>query len=250
LQADVITKHVHTHDVTAEHCCLRRMLHWRPSSSTSPAADVLILSDDGEADAEDEGSSGGSASWQVLQAFPLMQLHTTVKQLLADGTRRRLQAAGWGPKSGNTRADAALLRSEGVLAQVSFKLGRRPTAAAVPQRLSKALGGSGKQRNGRWFAQQLPKQHKHDFVDSSGAAGTPRSGEAATQEQGGSSRQLGSGTLDTAGVRDGLRRKRKRALVLDDSEGDEEGPQQPKALKVRLLHCMVVSECVVLGRSC
>jgi hypothetical protein len=228
------------HEVTAEQCSLRHMLHWRTGSSTPSAADALGVSDDDRDDADDEGSSGSNASWQVLQAFPLMQLHTTVKQLLSEGTKHRLQAAGWGPKAVNSRADSALLLSAGVLEKVSFKLGRRPTAAAVPQRLSKALGGSGKQRNGRWFAQQLPKQHKRDFVDLAAEEHMSGAAAGATQEQGGSSRQLGSGTFDTASVRDGQRRKRKRAVVLDDLEGDEEEqPQHPKARKVRHSLCMV-----------
>jgi hypothetical protein len=245
----MVTKHMHLEDVTAG--SLRKMLHWRPNSVgyENPAATIAHSDDDTE---DDEGSSGTSAGWQVLESLPLMALHPTVRQLLADGTTKQLQKAGFNPLTSRARArdDAVLLQLPGVLAGVSYKLGRRPVAAAVPVRLSRALGVSGQRMNGRFFAENLPTAHRpltnrppeqHGDVEAERAG----SGGVEVKTEGGhnagSSRQLPSSADETAaaaaaaGATSRAKRARKRRLVLDDSDedGSDEPQQQPRKRQVR-----------------
>jgi hypothetical protein len=244
----MVTKHMHLEDVTAG--SLRKMLHWQPNSVgyETPAATFAHSDDDIE---DDEGSSGSSAGWQVLESLPLMALHPTVRQLLADGTKKQLQKAGFNPLTSRARArdDAVLLQLPGVLAGLSYKLGRRPVAAAVPVRLSRALGVSGQLKNGRFFAENLPTAHRpltnrppeqHGDVEAEMAG----SGGVEVKTEGGhnagSSRQLASSAEETAaaaaaGATSRAKRARKRRLVLDDSDedGSDEPQQQPRKRQVR-----------------
>lgn len=150
-------------------------------------------------------------SLQVLQSFSMLPLHPKVRQLLAEGTRKQLQAAGFNPTSTATRTDAVLLQQHGVMASIIAKLARRPTATPVPLRLYRALGASYLRPNGRYFAARLlaaPRQRLSAAV--SGGV------EVKTEE----------GVGAAAGGRARRARKR-RALVLDDSDEEEEGGRRP-----------------------
>lgn len=222
------------------------MLHWRPSSTAYETPAATLAHDDDENE-EDEGSSGSNAGWQVLQSLPLLPLHPTVRSLLTDCTKKQLQKAGFDPPISRARArdDAALLLLPEVLAGVGYKLGRRPVAAAVTARLSRALGVSGQRKNGRFLAENLPETHRPPTIVPPGQGevdGEQADGGVQVKiEGGGSSRQLASSadvTATAAGGSSRAKRSRKRRLVLDDSdEGGSDPQQQPRKRQVRLI-CM------------
>jgi len=165
-----------------------------------------------------------------------MYLHPKVKDLLSTETREQLQAAGWLLLTGRASgaADAALLQPQ-VLSSISCKLGRRPVAAAVPARLTRALGASEHMHKGRLFAERLPAKRKQlqEVVVPDAAAEAEEGQAARTQGEGASSKRQGSSfeatTLDGTGGQQ-KKRKKRRAVVLSESEegGSDARPEQTR----------------------
>lgn len=143
----------------------------------------------------------------------MLPLHPKVRQLLTEGTRKQLQAAGFNPTStrAHAKTEAVLLQQPGVMASISAKLARRPTAAPVPLRLSHALGESGLRPNGQYFAVRLPAAPQQRLPAAVSSVVEVKIEEGAGPAAGGKARKA----------------RKRRALVLDDSDEEEEGSRRP-----------------------
>jgi hypothetical protein len=153
---------------------------------------------------------------QVLQCLAVLPLHPKVRQLLTKGTSQQLQAAGFNPThKTNAKKDALLLQQPGVMTSISAKLARRPAAAPVPPRLSRALGASALRSNGQFFAARLPTAPRQRLP----AAGS-MAVEVKTEEGVGAAAAGGGSTA---------RKARKRPhVVLDDSDEEEGNRRTPR----------------------
>lgn len=214
------------------------MLHWVPQppaatmaneagpSSTEPRATAAAA-----AAGTTSGSSRSSSlagTWRQLQSFRAMCLHPLVQQHAAAEMQAWLAARGWNPLGNrhNPKKDAALLTPL-VLRGITAKLCRRPLAAPLPQRLSKALSKGGLRGAVEQYTQLLPPDAPIAYTEA--PAGRQRQKQ---QQQGGRKRGLvspSSGPAAAAAAAGGgsgavsKQRKKRRVAVLSDSDEPSEG---------------------------